>query len=60
MSINPTDVMTSGERLIEQHPETFTDDFSRNKQAVQRMLHLDSMHHCDRIAGYITRKQRSA
>jgi small subunit ribosomal protein S17e len=59
MTVNPEDVMSIGNRLLEQYPGTFTDDFSRNKDAVRNLTDLRSIHLRNRIAGYITRQQQS-
>lgn len=58
MTVDPEDVMSIGNRLLEQYPGTFTSEFSRNKDAVRNLTDLRSIHLRNRIAGYITRKQQ--
>lgn len=60
MTVDPNDVMSIGDQLLEQHPDTFSEDFSRNKEAVQRLTNVGSIHLRNRIAGYITRRRQSA
>ncbi|MFB6188455.1 MAG: 30S ribosomal protein S17e [Halapricum sp.] len=45
--------------MLEQHPELFSDDFDRNRDAVQRLMNVRSVQLRNRIAGYITRSRRS-
>lgn len=59
MSVDPNDVITIGNRLLERHPDTFSGDFGRNREAVRRLTRVGSIHLRNRIAGYITRQQRS-
>lgn len=59
MTVDPEDVMSIGNRLLEQYPDTFTSEFNRNKKAVQNMTNVGSIHLRNRIAGYITRKKQS-
>lgn len=57
MTVDPEDVMDIGNRLLEQHPETFTDEFRQNRDAVRTLTDVQSIHLRNRIAGYITRQQ---
>lgn len=60
MPVDPDEVMSTGDRLLAQHPEAFSTDFHENRQRVQSFTNLGSKHLCNRIAGYITRqRQRS-
>lgn len=59
MTVDPEDVMSIGNRLLEQYPGTFTSEFNRNKEAVRNLTDVQSIHLRNRIAGYITRKQQS-
>ncbi len=59
MTVDPEDVMSIGNRLLEQYPGTITSEFSRNKTAVRNLTDVRSIHLRNRIAGYITRKQQT-
>jgi small subunit ribosomal protein S17e len=50
--------MSIGNRLLEQYPDTFTNEFNRNKGAVQTLTNVNSVHLRNRIAGYITRQKQ--
>lgn len=58
MTVDPEDVITIGNRLLDQHSGTLSDEFSRNQQAVRDLTDVESIHLRNRIAGYITRKQQ--
>ena len=58
MTVDPNDVMSIGNRLLEQYPDTFTKEFNRNKDAVQTLTNVNSIHLRNRIAGYITRQKQ--
>lgn len=55
MPIDPEDVISLGDELMERYPDAFTDEFSENRQRVERLTELQSRHVRNRIAGYITR-----
>lgn len=55
MPIEPEDVISLGDELLERYPGTFTADFNENKQRVERLTELQSRHVRNRLAGYITR-----
>lgn len=59
MSVDPNDVVSIGDRLLEQHPDVFTDEFGRNKEAVGELTDVGFIQLRNRIAGYITRQIRS-
>jgi small subunit ribosomal protein S17e len=59
MTVDPEDVMRIGDDLLEQHAEAFADDFGRNREVVQRLTNVGSIHLRNRIAGYITRRRQS-
>lgn len=59
MPIKPDYVKKTGERLMEQYPEAFTDDFEHNKESVRRLTNVESKPVRNRIAGYVTHKQGS-
>ncbi len=58
MTVDPNDVMSIGNRLLERYPDTFTKEFNRNKEAVQTLTNVNSIHLRNRIAGYITRQKQ--
>jgi small subunit ribosomal protein S17e len=58
MTVDPNDVMSIGNRLLEQYPDTFTNEFNRDKEAVQTLTNVNSVHLRNRIAGYITRQKQ--
>lgn len=55
MPIDPEDVISLGDELMERYPDAFSDEFNENKQRVERLTELQSRHVRNRIAGYITR-----
>ena len=55
MSIEPRDIISLGDELMERYPGTFTDEFTTNKQRVEQLTQLESKHVRNRLAGYITR-----
>lgn len=57
MPVDPDHVMSIGDRLLEHYPDSFTDEFSRNKKIVQRVTDINSAHLRNRIAGYVTRNR---
>ncbi|MDS0477289.1 30S ribosomal protein S17e [Natrinema sp. 1APR25-10V2] len=58
MPSNASDIISIGNTLIEQHPNTFTDDFEENKIRVEQLTSVEAKRVRNRIAGYITRKQK--
>ncbi|WP_135537044.1 MULTISPECIES: 30S ribosomal protein S17e [Halostella] len=57
MTADPEDIISVGDRLLSQHPDSFSTKFSKNKTVVKKMTNLGSIRLRNRIAGYITRKQ---
>lgn len=57
MSVDAAEVIDISERLLRQHPTDFTDDFKRNKDAVERLTDIRTHHTLNRITGHITRSQ---
>jgi len=57
MSVDATEVIDISERLLNQHPTVFTDDFEQNKAAVERLTDIRTHHTLNRITGHITRQQ---
>ncbi|AUX10110.1 ribosomal protein S17e-like protein [Halalkaliarchaeum desulfuricum] len=58
MSIDPTDVITIGDELLRNNPDTFDEDFGENKTHVERLTDIGSKRVRNRVAGYITRKKQ--
>ncbi|NHN49111.1 30S ribosomal protein S17e [Halostella sp. JP-L12] len=57
MTADPEDIISVGDRLLRQHPDSFSGQFSKNKQMVTKMTNVGSIRLRNRIAGYITRKK---
>lgn len=57
MGVDPEDVMSIGEDLLEQYPDAFSGAFGENKHLVGRFAELRSRRVRNRVAGYITRQQ---
>ena len=59
MAIKPAYVKKTGRLLIEKYPDAFGPDFEHNKELVTELTNIESKGVRNRIAGYVTRKQRS-
>ncbi|MDS0477287.1 30S ribosomal protein S17e [Natrinema sp. 1APR25-10V2] len=57
MTAEPEDIISIGDRLLSQHPDSFTNDFSENNKVVAKMTNVGSSRIRNRIAGYITRQR---
>jgi small subunit ribosomal protein S17e len=57
MTADPEDIISVGDRLLKQHPDSFSNKFSKNKRVVKNMTNVGSIRLRNRIAGYITRKK---
>ena len=57
MTADPEDIISVGDRLLQQHPDSFSSKFSKNKKLVKKMTNVGSIRLRNRIAGYITRKK---
>ncbi len=57
MTAEPEDIISIGDRLLRQHPESFTTDFNTNNKVVAKMTNVGSTRIRNRIAGYITRQR---
>lgn len=55
MTVDPEDVISIGEDLLERYPGAFSGDFEQNRRKVEQLTELRSPHVCNRVAGYITR-----
>ncbi len=55
MPVDPDDVISIGDGLLERYPDAFSGDFESNKRTVERLTDLQSHHVRNRVAGYVTR-----
>ncbi|WP_247728585.1 30S ribosomal protein S17e [Halovivax limisalsi] len=60
MAIKPAYVKKTAALLLERYPQAFTDDFEQNKESVSELTNIESKGVRNRVAGYVTRKQRSS
>jgi small subunit ribosomal protein S17e len=60
MAIKPAYVKKTAKLLMDRYPDAFADDFEHNKEVVTELTNVESKGVRNRIAGYITRKQRPA
>ncbi|MES3516137.1 MAG: 30S ribosomal protein S17e [Natronomonas sp.] len=58
MAIKPAYVKKTGKLLMERYPKAFGHDFEHNKEVVSELTNIESKSVRNRIAGYVTRKQR--
>lgn len=58
MAIKPAYVKKTAALLMERYPNAFGDDFEHNKTVVEELTNIESKGVRNRIAGYVTRKQR--
>ena len=58
MRSNSEDIIVIGDSLIERHPDAFTEDFETNKHRVEQLTSVEAKRVRNRIAGYITRKEK--
>ena len=47
-------IKRTARELLELHPDKFSTDFEKNREALEELLNLDSKSLRNRIAGYIT------
>lgn len=59
MAIKPAYVKKTGRILMERYPDAWGPDFEHNKELVQELTDIESKSVRNRIAGYVTRKQRT-
>ena len=59
MAIKPAYVKNTGHLLMERYPNAFGPDFEHNKELVDELTNIESKSVRNRIAGYVTRKQRT-
>ncbi len=53
--IKPKFVKINAKRLLESHPDKFSDSFEHNKQVIKGMQVISSKKIINQLAGYITR-----
>jgi small subunit ribosomal protein S17e len=58
MPSNSEEIISIGDALRSRHPGRFTDDFEANKHRVETLTDVESRRVRNRIAGYITRRER--
>lgn len=56
MTVEPEDVISIGDDLLERYPDAFSGDFERNKRKVKQFTELQSRRVRNRVAGYVTRQ----
>jgi small subunit ribosomal protein S17e len=59
MAIKPAYVKKTGRLLMERYPDAFGPEFEHNKDVVTELTNIESKSVRNRIAGYVTRKQRT-
>jgi small subunit ribosomal protein S17e len=59
MAIKPAYVKKTGRILMERYPDAFGPDFEHNKELVTELTNIESKSVRNRIAGYVTSKQRT-
>jgi small subunit ribosomal protein S17e len=59
MGVDSQNIINIGDTLLGQNPDTFSSDFERNKDMVDRLTDVRSRRIRNRIAGYITRQKIS-
>lgn len=59
MAIKPDYVKKTGQRLLDQYPTAFGDDFQHNKRSVRALTNIESKGVRNRIAGYVTHQKRN-
>ncbi len=59
MAIKPAYVKKTAKLLMDRYPSAFGDDFEHNKDLVEELTNIESKSVRNRIAGYVTRKQRT-
>ena len=58
MAIKPAYVKNLARALVERYPDAFSTDFEENKESVAELTNIESKEVRNRVAGYVTRKQR--
>lgn len=58
MAIKPAYIKKLAAALMERYEEAFSTDFEHNKEVVSELTNVESKGVRNRIAGYITHKQR--
>ncbi|MFB6224538.1 MAG: 30S ribosomal protein S17e [Haloarcula sp.] len=58
MPSNSDEIINIGDALIKRHPGHFSEDFEENKHRVEKLTDVESKRIRNRIAGYITRREK--
>jgi small subunit ribosomal protein S17e len=58
MAIKPAYVKKTAKLLMERYPKAFGDEFEHNKELVDELTNVESKGVRNRIAGYVTSKNR--
>ena len=58
MPVSPDYIKKTGNLLLDRYPEAFVHDFEQNKKSVDELTSIESKDVRNRVAGYVTRKQR--
>jgi small subunit ribosomal protein S17e len=59
MPVKPEFVKEIGKEIREKYPSILTKEFSKNKDVVNKVTNIESKTVRNRVAGYITNKERS-
>jgi len=58
-SVKSTSVKAIGDEVMEEYPDKFTENFTENKRALEKIKNIKSKKMKNVIAGYITKKIKS-
>ncbi|MDS0222812.1 30S ribosomal protein S17 [Haloarcula sp. S1AR25-5A] len=59
MDADPREIIDTGDRLLAEYPELFTEQYETNTRLMQQLAGVDSFRIQIRLTGYITRKKRT-
>lgn len=57
--VKPAHIKNAAEKLIEEYPELFSEDFEENKRKLEGLINTNSKKVKNRIAGYIASNYKS-
>ena len=58
MTQNSKEIISIGDSLLGRYPDQFSDNFVENKHRVESLTAVESKRVRNRIAGYITRREK--
>lgn len=58
MTENSQEIISIGDTLLGRYPDQFSDNFVENKHRVETLTAVESKRVRNRIAGYITRREK--